>query len=390
MGPTSRKGLTRDATSYEAYQELLLQLDIFKARRRRGSGGAAARRAARQPRPLRAAEGTREASSTSSICCTAHATWCATTTPCARSFQVRFARLFVDEFQDTDPLQAELLLLLRPTTRTSATGQLARPVPGKLFIVGDPKQSIYRFRRADVQVYHEVCRQLLDHGARHLDAHHQLPRARRTCSVPSTPAFGAEMIEDAETLQAGYIPLSPSRATTSPASRRVVALPVPRPYGRRNISGMAIEQSLPDAVGAFVDWLVQRERMEGHDPAGPGDARAGPAGPRLHPVPAVRQLRDRRHARLRGRARGPRRAATCSSAAARSTTARRSRRCAPRWPRSNGPTTSCRCSRRCAARCSRSATKSCSSTGIAYPRALASVQGARGCCPRTCSRSATR
>ena len=30
--------------------------------------------------------------------------------------------------------------------------------PGKLFVVGDPKQSIYRFRRADVGIYQEVKR----------------------------------------------------------------------------------------------------------------------------------------------------------------------------------------------------------------------------------------
>ncbi len=50
--------------------------------------------------------------------------------------------LLVDEFQDTDPLMADIFdLLARPP----------RPLP--VFYVGDPKQSIYRFRRADVQTY---------------------------------------------------------------------------------------------------------------------------------------------------------------------------------------------------------------------------------------------
>ncbi len=60
----------------------------------------------------------------------------------ARHLQQKFTRIFVDEFQDTDPLQAEILLLL--AGRTS---------PGKLFIVGDPKQAIYRFRGTDVGTY---------------------------------------------------------------------------------------------------------------------------------------------------------------------------------------------------------------------------------------------
>src|SRR6185295_15374594 len=62
--------------------------------------------------------------------------------------RAKFARIFVDEFQDTDPVQAEILLLL------------AGDVPGKLFIVGDPKQAIYRFRGTDVATYWDVKKQL--------------------------------------------------------------------------------------------------------------------------------------------------------------------------------------------------------------------------------------
>src|SRR5688500_16025944 len=66
-----------------------------------------------------------------------------------RHFQERFTCLFVDEFQDTDPLQAELLLLLAADDPGERDWTRVRPVPGKLFIVGDPKQSIYRFRRSE-------------------------------------------------------------------------------------------------------------------------------------------------------------------------------------------------------------------------------------------------
>jgi ATP-dependent helicase/nuclease subunit A len=53
-----------------------------------------------------------------------------------RHFQQRFTRLFVDEFQDTDPLQAELLLLLSSNDPDESRWQHVTPVPGKLFIVG--------------------------------------------------------------------------------------------------------------------------------------------------------------------------------------------------------------------------------------------------------------
>ncbi|HEX6897475.1 MAG TPA: UvrD-helicase domain-containing protein, partial [Bryobacteraceae bacterium] len=64
--------------------------------------------------------------------------------------QQRFSHIFVDEFQDTDPLQAEILLLLVSDDPEQADWMSVRPKPGKLFVVGDPKQSIYKFRRADV------------------------------------------------------------------------------------------------------------------------------------------------------------------------------------------------------------------------------------------------
>ena len=71
--------------------------------------------------------------------------------------QRRFTHIFVDEFQDTDPLQAEILLAARRRrTRPSRDWREVTPAPGKLFVVGDPKQSIYRFRRADVGIYQAV------------------------------------------------------------------------------------------------------------------------------------------------------------------------------------------------------------------------------------------
>jgi ATP-dependent helicase/nuclease subunit A len=65
--------------------------------------------------------------------------------------------ILVDEFQDTDPLQSEIIRKLAEDDR----GKL---VPGKLFIVGDPKQSIYSFRGADIIAYEGLRQQILDEG----------------------------------------------------------------------------------------------------------------------------------------------------------------------------------------------------------------------------------
>ncbi|HOG28552.1 MAG TPA: UvrD-helicase domain-containing protein [Vicinamibacterales bacterium] len=85
-----------------------------------------------------------------------------------RSLQQKYRWLYVDEFQDTDPVQAEVMLWLAsdPSTPPSASDPFAvRLRPGSLFIVGDPKQSIYRFRRADIEVYNRVREAIVrEHG----------------------------------------------------------------------------------------------------------------------------------------------------------------------------------------------------------------------------------
>ena len=70
-----------------------------------------------------------------------------------RYFQGRFSHLLVDEFQDTDPIQAEVMFLLTAGDCQEKDWRKCRPRPGALFVVGDPKQSIYRFRRADIVTY---------------------------------------------------------------------------------------------------------------------------------------------------------------------------------------------------------------------------------------------
>lgn len=76
----------------------------------------------------------------------------------------RYRRLLVDEFQDTDPLQAEIVFLLASDPSTGNDWARVRPRPGALFVVGDPKQSIYRFRRADIALYNFVKRRFDEFG----------------------------------------------------------------------------------------------------------------------------------------------------------------------------------------------------------------------------------
>jgi len=72
-------------------------------------------------------------------------------------FKRAFDHVLLDEFQDTDPLQCEIAFFLCEVEGgRAALWADVELEPGKLFLVGDPKQSIYRFRRADIETYEEA------------------------------------------------------------------------------------------------------------------------------------------------------------------------------------------------------------------------------------------
>ncbi len=77
-----------------------------------------------------------------------------------RYFSRRYSHILVDEFQDTDPIQAEVLLYLAGADTEEKDWHKLTPRPGSLFLVGDPKQSIFRFRRADIDTYNLVKEQI--------------------------------------------------------------------------------------------------------------------------------------------------------------------------------------------------------------------------------------
>ena len=87
-------------------------------------------------------------------------------TPSVRAaLKRRFRMLLVDEFQDTDPIQYEIVLFLAERDDEAvADAYETRLTPGRLFIVGDAKQSIYRFRGADFAAYQQAVRHVLDQG----------------------------------------------------------------------------------------------------------------------------------------------------------------------------------------------------------------------------------
>lgn len=166
----------------------------------------------------------------------------------------KYTHILVDEFQDTDPIQVEILRSL------TCADDSRTPLPGRLFLVGDPKQSIYRFRRADVRLYESVKRELCGGDTPSAKLVYLTTNFRSCASILElcNSTFAPAFAEQGDR-QATYVPMVAS--CPDPDSQpTIVGLPVPRPYSDKTskpkVTNWAVESSYPDAVGAYVDWLV--------------------------------------------------------------------------------------------------------------------------------------
>ena len=141
-----------------------------------------------------------------------------TSAPARRRLHDRISTVIIDEFQDTDPIQIELAALVatdRDDVGHTPWWELPIP-PGRLVVVGDPKQSIYRFRRADLRVFRHV-----------FDVHHEQRLAFSTNfrSRPGILAWvdaciGAQIGEGSARdpdLQADPAPMQPARSVDGAA-----------------------------------------------------------------------------------------------------------------------------------------------------------------------------
>ncbi|MBX7105834.1 MAG: UvrD-helicase domain-containing protein [Gemmataceae bacterium] len=109
-----------------------------------------------------------------------------------RACRATYKRVLVDELQDTDPVQMEFIGLLTNTDE-------------RLFAVGDSKQSIYRFRGADVTLFNGLCERVPEAGRQQLTVNFR--------SQPAILDFVNALVGPAMT---GYEPLKPAVPAISP------------------------------------------------------------------------------------------------------------------------------------------------------------------------------
>jgi ATP-dependent helicase/nuclease subunit A len=166
----------------------------------------------------------------------------------------RFRAVLVDEFQDTDPVQWRVVQLVT----SDPLDESATPQPGRLVVVGDPKQAIYSFRGADITTYLDA-----QHGFS--GAEHKLVTSFRSVS-PLVEWFNAVFSElfvagpfqpTYEELVAFHAPVS-----TEPAGPTVVVLadPATEPDEKPNeAASRALEPRLvATAIRRAIDdhWQV--------------------------------------------------------------------------------------------------------------------------------------
>ncbi|MBT4139955.1 MAG: UvrD-helicase domain-containing protein [Candidatus Latescibacteria bacterium] len=121
-------------------------------------------------------------------------------------FQDKYRCLFVDEFQDTDPIQAETLMYLTGEDVEEKDWRKLQPKKGSLFLVGDGKQSIYRFRRADVETFRLVTEKVVETGGEVVQLNTSFRSLGHLCDWVNT-AFEPLFAADDQKYQADFGPL---------------------------------------------------------------------------------------------------------------------------------------------------------------------------------------
>ncbi len=184
-----------------------------------------------------------------------------------------YRRVLIDEFQDTDPIQVELAALLGsddPADSDRPWDEM-RVDPGRLFFVGDPKQSIYRFRRADIATFLAAQERFADPAPLFL-----------TCNFRTAPAVltwinhvFTELIQQFPSSQPEYRPLDAARNVPPENDRRVVLLGVDAHDDGPDAGTMRGREAtdVADAVRAAIEqeWPVFDRDTDAWRPARLGD-----------------------------------------------------------------------------------------------------------------------
>ncbi len=178
--------------------------------------------------------------------------------------------LLIDEFQDTDPIQVELAALLGCGDPAPATARWAEmvPDPGRLFFVGDPKQSIYRFRRADIATFLEARDWTSGQDRGRIEGLATNFRSTRPIIDWVNAVFG-ELIQPMEGSQPEYAPLGAVREPVPRGPAVTVLGAQPIDIEGRASAGELRRREAESVARAVAAALRDRWDVDGGSPAEP-------------------------------------------------------------------------------------------------------------------------
>ncbi|MGH9798564.1 MAG: UvrD-helicase domain-containing protein, partial [Candidatus Polarisedimenticolia bacterium] len=180
-----------------------------------------------------------------------------------RVLAARWRTILLDEFQDTDPQQYEILFFLAEAPGASSDDAWrTRLEPGRLFIVGDPKQSIYRFRGADIEAYERAVARVMECGGARLVLSASF-RSPGEVVEPIDRMFRAWMREDRDDGAIFQPPYEPIVSAAGPA----VPDAEPRVEIWRVESGGDAAARRQAEAAAIAGWIAALAREPGTDVA---------------------------------------------------------------------------------------------------------------------------
>lgn len=175
--------------------------------------------------------------------------------PTARAYyQRRFAFILVDEFQDTDPLQVEIVFFLAEQGIVASRWEDVRLTPGKLFIVGDPKQAIYRFRRADITTYQRAQDVVVANGGEVLGISQNFRSVAPLISWVNS-VFERVMGAGVPPYQCAYHPLHASKPAHPGREQPPVVVLLPTPQSQTTTAA-AVRRSEGQVLARLVRQIV--------------------------------------------------------------------------------------------------------------------------------------
>jgi len=182
-------------------------------------------------------------------------------------FRKRFTHILIDEFQDTDPIQAEVMLYLTGTDVEEKDWHKLKPEQGSLFVVGDPKQSIYRFRRADIDTYNLVKEIVRRSGGMLAELRSNF-RSMESIGAWLNPIFSEKFPKDGSRYQASFGELQTVRRDEPEFTSGVRTITISKK--ERNKAEAIVEEDaerIARYIRAALDGKIKLARTDGEKKA---------------------------------------------------------------------------------------------------------------------------